>query len=127
MNWNFITPNRVPLFLYISCFLISDVGVLFVLRPRNFFDEGCDASVPLDDSNGYKNHSIPNHTLRGVDKVDFIKEELEKAWPEGYFHVLILFLLPPEMALCWSVLYPEFSYALSLFKIFFVNIKGPFS
>ena len=71
----------VPLFLYISCFLISDVGVLFVLRPRNFFDEGCDASVPLDDSNGYKNHSIPNHTLRGVDKVDFIKEELEKAWP----------------------------------------------
>ncbi|KAF3947606.1 hypothetical protein CMV_026284 [Castanea mollissima] len=25
---------------------------------------GCDASVPLDDSNGYKNHSIPNHTLK---------------------------------------------------------------
>ena len=82
--------------------------------PRNFFDEDCDASVPLDDSNGYK-----NHTLRGVDKVDFIKEELEKAWPGVFFHVLVLFLLPPEMGLCWSVLYPEFSYVLSLFKIFF--------
>nr|POE84426.1 hypothetical protein CFP56_41733 [Quercus suber] len=56
--------------------LISWPNVLW-----NFFDEGCDALVPLDDSNGYKNHSIPNHTLRGVDKVDFIKEELEKAWP----------------------------------------------
>ncbi|KAK4594643.1 hypothetical protein RGQ29_018361 [Quercus rubra] len=43
-------------------------------------NKGCDASVLLDDSNGYKNHSIPNHTLRGVNKVDFI-EELEKAWP----------------------------------------------
>ena len=71
--------------MYICCFLFSDVGVLFVLRcliygPGIFFDEGCDASVPLDDSNGYK-----NHTLRGVDKVDFIKEELEKAWPGGTF------------------------------------------
>ncbi|KAK4594555.1 hypothetical protein RGQ29_018296 [Quercus rubra] len=48
-------------------------------------NKGCDASVPLDDTNGYKNRSIPNHTLRGVDKVDFIKEELEKAWPGGTF------------------------------------------
>ncbi|KAF3947358.1 hypothetical protein CMV_026498 [Castanea mollissima] len=48
-------------------------------------NQGCDASVPLDDSNGYKNHSIPNHTLRGVDKIDFIKKELEKAWPGGTF------------------------------------------
>ena len=55
--------------------------------PRNFFDEGCDASVPLDDSNGYK-----NHTLRGVDKVDFIKEELEKAWP-GVLSCADVFLL----------------------------------
>ena len=45
-----------------------------------------------------------------------------------YFHVLILFLLPPEMGLCWSVLYPEFSHVLALsLRYFFVNIKGPFS
>ncbi|KAL0016894.1 hypothetical protein SO802_003963 [Lithocarpus litseifolius] len=50
------------------------------------FIEGCDASVLLDDSNGDKNHSIerqaiPNQTLRGFDKIDSIKEELEKACP----------------------------------------------
>ncbi|KAL0009222.1 hypothetical protein SO802_010724 [Lithocarpus litseifolius] len=50
------------------------------------FVEGCDASVLLDDSNGDKNHSIerqaiPNQTLRGFDKIDSIKEELEKACP----------------------------------------------
>ncbi|KAL0009128.1 hypothetical protein SO802_010630 [Lithocarpus litseifolius] len=52
-------------------------------------NKGCDASVPLDDSNGYKNHSIPNHTLRGVDKVDFI-EELEKAWLGATFMLVAL-------------------------------------
>ena len=63
------------------CFTLPNIW------PRNFFDEGCDASVPLDDSNGYK-----NHTLRGVDKVDFIKEELEKAWP-GVLSCADVFLL----------------------------------
>ncbi|KAM4080569.1 hypothetical protein ACJW30_11G027300 [Castanea mollissima] len=51
------------------------------------FIEGCDASVLLDDSNGNKNYSIekqaiPNQTLKGFDKIDSIKEELEKACPE---------------------------------------------
>jgi hypothetical protein len=40
----------------------------------------------LDDSNGDKNSSIerqaiPNKTLKGFDKIDLIKEELEKACP----------------------------------------------
>ncbi|XP_038720680.1 putative Peroxidase 48 isoform X2 [Tripterygium wilfordii] len=50
------------------------------------FIEGCDASVLLDDSNGNQNHAIerqaiPNRSLRGFDKIDMIKEELEKACP----------------------------------------------
>ena len=52
----------------------------------DFLDQGCDASVLLDDSNGDKNRSIerqaiPNQTLKGFDQIDFIKEELEKACP----------------------------------------------
>ena len=51
-----------------------------------FFYQGCNASVLLDDSNSDKNHSIegqaiPILTLRGFDKIDSIKEELEKAYP----------------------------------------------
>ncbi|GAV91658.1 LOW QUALITY PROTEIN: peroxidase domain-containing protein, partial [Cephalotus follicularis] len=47
------------------------------------FIKGCDASVFLDDSNGNKSHrierdAIPNKTLKGFDKIDMIKEELEK-------------------------------------------------
>ena len=64
---------------------------------------------------------IPNQTLRGFDKIDSIKEELEKI-----FFVLILFLLPLEMALCWSVLDPESLYVFSLVRCF-VNLKGPFT
>ncbi|XLR35350.1 hypothetical protein S83_063250 [Arachis hypogaea] len=50
------------------------------------FIQGCDASLLLDDSNGNKNHSIekqaiPNQTLRGFDKIDLIKEEVEQACP----------------------------------------------
>ncbi|XP_050221353.1 putative Peroxidase 48 [Mercurialis annua] len=50
------------------------------------FIKGCDASVFLDDSNGNANISIekqaiPNQTLRGLDKIDMIKEELEDACP----------------------------------------------
>ncbi|KAF9678639.1 hypothetical protein SADUNF_Sadunf07G0055400 [Salix dunnii] len=41
-------------------------------------------SVFLDDSNGNKNHSVerqatPNKTLRGINEIDMIKEELENA------------------------------------------------
>ncbi|KAL0009129.1 hypothetical protein SO802_010631 [Lithocarpus litseifolius] len=40
---------------------------------------GCGTSVPLDDSKGYKNHSIPiNHTLRGVDKVISSRRSLKR-------------------------------------------------
>nr|POE60781.1 putative peroxidase 48 [Quercus suber] len=35
----------------------------------------------LDDSNGDKNHSTERQALRGFDKIDSIKEELEKAYP----------------------------------------------
>ena len=66
----------------------------------------------MDDNIGDKNHCIPNQTLKGFDKIDFIEELVQ--W---YFHVLILFLLPLEMALFWSVLNPEFLNVLS-FKIF---------
>ncbi|KAJ6419673.1 hypothetical protein OIU84_029737 [Salix udensis] len=50
------------------------------------FIKGCDASVFLDDSNGNKNHSVerqatPNKTLRGINEIDMIKEELENACP----------------------------------------------
>lgn len=49
-------------------------------------NQGCDASVLLDDSKGNKNHSIerqaiPNKTLKGFDKIDIIKEKLEIACP----------------------------------------------
>lgn len=49
-------------------------------------NQGCDASLLLDDSNGDKNRTIekqaiPNQTLRGFDKIDLIKEELEQACP----------------------------------------------
>ncbi|KAM3684214.1 hypothetical protein ACB098_11G027900 [Castanea mollissima] len=45
------------------------------------FFEVCDASVLLDDSNGNKNYSIEKQALKGFDKIDSIKEELEKACP----------------------------------------------
>ncbi|PRQ30532.1 putative peroxidase [Rosa chinensis] len=51
-----------------------------------FLNQGCDASVLLDDSNGDKNHSIenqatPNRSLKGFDKIDQIKVELENVCP----------------------------------------------
>lgn len=57
-----------------SCFLICGIVL----------DQGCDASVLLDDSNGEKNRSIerqavPNKSLKGFDKIDLIKEKLEEA------------------------------------------------
>lgn len=49
-------------------------------------NQGCDASVLLDDSYGNKNRSIekqavPNQTLRGFDNIDLIKKEVEQACP----------------------------------------------
>ncbi|KDO63428.1 hypothetical protein CISIN_1g0355781mg, partial [Citrus sinensis] len=57
---------------------------------RLFFHDcfimGCDASVFLDDSNGNESHpierqAIPSQTLKGFDKINLIKEELEEACP----------------------------------------------
>ncbi|KAG4947617.1 hypothetical protein AAZX31_15G242500 [Glycine max] len=50
------------------------------------FIEGCDASLLLDENNGDRNLSVekqavPNQTLRGFDKIDLIKEEVEQACP----------------------------------------------
>ncbi|XP_044479810.1 putative Peroxidase 48 [Mangifera indica] len=50
------------------------------------FIRGCDASLFLDDSHGSMNYSIerqavPHSTLKGFDKIDLIKAELEKACP----------------------------------------------
>ncbi|KAJ1390987.1 Secretory peroxidase [Sesbania bispinosa] len=49
------------------------------------FIQGCDASLLLDD-NGDRNRSVekqavPNQTLKGFDKIDLIKEEVEQACP----------------------------------------------
>ncbi|RVX06174.1 putative Peroxidase 48 [Vitis vinifera] len=53
------------------------------------FIQGCDASILLDDSNESTNRSaeklaIPNQTLKGFDKVEKIKEELEKSLSWGF-------------------------------------------
>ncbi|CAM8914026.1 hypothetical protein QQ045_031964 [Rhodiola kirilowii] len=61
-------------------------AALLRLLFHDCFIEGCDASVMLDDSNGNSNKSIerqaiPNKTLKGFDKIDRIKEELERACP----------------------------------------------
>ncbi|RHN75036.1 putative peroxidase [Medicago truncatula] len=49
------------------------------------FIQGCDASLLLEDNvdrNGsYEKQAIPNQTLKGFDKVDLIKEEVEQACP----------------------------------------------
>lgn len=50
------------------------------------FVHGCDASILLDDSFGNKSYStekqaVPNKTLRGFEKIDAIKEELERVCP----------------------------------------------
>ncbi|XP_027343000.1 putative Peroxidase 48 [Abrus precatorius] len=50
------------------------------------FVQGCDASLLLDENNGDKNRSVekqaaPNQTLKGFDKIDLIKEEVEQACP----------------------------------------------
>lgn len=86
-----------------------------------FLNQGCDASVLLDDSNGNKNHSIekqavPNKTLKGFDKIDQIKEVLENVCPgvvscadilalatrDGV--VLVCFTAPPSLDVFFPVL-----------------------
>ncbi|CAL5187128.1 unnamed protein product [Lathyrus oleraceus] len=49
------------------------------------FIQGCDASLLLEDNGGGNSSSekqaIPNQTLKGFDKIDMIKEEVEQACP----------------------------------------------
>ncbi|KAK7324311.1 hypothetical protein VNO77_27844 [Canavalia gladiata] len=50
------------------------------------FIQGCDASLLLDENTGDRNRSVekqavPNQTLRGFDKIDLIKEEVEQVCP----------------------------------------------
>ncbi|KAL2331052.1 hypothetical protein Fmac_018633 [Flemingia macrophylla] len=50
------------------------------------FIQGCDASLLLDENHGDRNRSVekqavPNQTLRGFDKIDLIKGEVEQACP----------------------------------------------
>lgn len=73
----------VTFILNLVDFLIPYVILTVVV---GFLNQGCDASVLLDDSNGNKNHSteklaVPNKTLKGFDKVDLIKEVLENVCP----------------------------------------------
>ncbi|XP_045799730.1 putative Peroxidase 48 [Trifolium pratense] len=46
------------------------------------FIQGCDASLLLEDRNSsYEKQAIPNLTLKGFDKIDLIKEEVEQECP----------------------------------------------
>ncbi|XP_074276038.1 peroxidase 28-like [Silene latifolia] len=59
---------------------------LLRLMFHDCFIQGCDASVLLDDSNGNPSHlnerdAVPNQTLKGLEVIDIIKEELEIECP----------------------------------------------
>ncbi|KAJ0042777.1 hypothetical protein Pint_18157 [Pistacia integerrima] len=61
-----------------SCFKTVSSGFVNLI-----LDVACDASLFLDDSNGNTNHSIErwavlHSTLKGFDKIDLIKAELER-------------------------------------------------
>ncbi|CAJ2677019.1 unnamed protein product [Trifolium pratense] len=52
---------------------------------------GCDASLLLEDRNSsYEKQAIPNQTLKGFDKIDLIKEEVEQACPGIVFYADII-------------------------------------
>ncbi|XP_034697691.1 putative Peroxidase 48 isoform X1 [Vitis riparia] len=79
------------------------------------FIQGCDASILLDDSNESTNRSaeklaIPNQTLKGFDKVEKIKEELEKACPGVVSCADILVLATRDgIVLAGGPFYPVFT------------------
>lgn len=73
-------------FLILKFMLASDFAVNCLCCSGVSLNQGCDASVFLDDSNGNKSHpierqAIPSQTLKGFDKINLIKEELEEACP----------------------------------------------
>ncbi|XP_039687006.1 putative Peroxidase 48 [Medicago truncatula] len=62
-----------------------DLHLLFFVSFHDCFIQGCDASLLLEDNgdrnSSYEKQAIPNQTLKGNDKVDLIKEEVEQACP----------------------------------------------
>ncbi|KAI4325241.1 hypothetical protein MLD38_030656 [Melastoma candidum] len=61
-------------------------AALLRLAFHDCFIKGCDASIFLDDNHGNESRSIekqalPNRTLKGFDKIDLIKSEIEDSCP----------------------------------------------
>ncbi|XP_045804261.1 peroxidase 56-like isoform X2 [Trifolium pratense] len=70
--------------------------------------KGCDASLLLEDRNSsYEKQAIPNQTLKGFDKIDLIKEEVEQACPGIVFYADIIALASRDIVLLepqkWAV------------------------
>ncbi|XP_045804260.1 peroxidase 1-like isoform X1 [Trifolium pratense] len=62
--------------------------------------KGCDASLLLEDRNSsYEKQAIPNQTLKGFDKIDLIKEEVEQACPGIVFYADIIALASRDIVL----------------------------
>ena len=67
-------------------FVISISYSFVILNVVGFLNQGCDASILLNDSNGNQSYSIekqatPNRSLKGFDKINQIKEALENVCP----------------------------------------------
>ncbi|KAF8024407.1 hypothetical protein BT93_F1559 [Corymbia citriodora subsp. variegata] len=79
------------------------------------FIRGCDASVLLDDSHGNRSHpiekqAIPNRTLKGFDRIDTIKQELEDHCPGVVSCADVLVLATREgIVLAGGPFYPLFT------------------
>ncbi|PKI49152.1 hypothetical protein CRG98_030498 [Punica granatum] len=61
-------------------------AALLRLMFHDCFIQGCDASIFLDDRDGNQSHpiekhAVPNRTLKGFEKIDMIKEEIENRCP----------------------------------------------
>ncbi|KAL3734059.1 hypothetical protein ACJRO7_023415 [Eucalyptus globulus] len=80
-----------------------------------FSSQGCDASVLLDDSHGNRSHpterqAIPNRTLKGFDRIDTIKQELEDHCPGVVSCADVLVLATREgILLAGGPFYPLFT------------------
>ncbi|XP_030474907.1 putative Peroxidase 48 [Syzygium oleosum] len=93
-----------------------DVAPAFLrLLFHDCFIRGCDASVLLDDSQGNRSHSIerqaiPNRTLKGFDRIDSIKQELEDRCPGVVSCADVLVLATREgIVLAGGPFYPLFT------------------
>ncbi|KAK4771249.1 hypothetical protein SAY87_031781 [Trapa incisa] len=90
-------------------------AALLRLLFHDCFIEGCDASIFLDDSRGNQSHQIekdavPNRTLKGFEKIDMIKEEIESHCPGVVSCADILALATREgIVLAGGPFYPLFT------------------